>query len=100
MTEADIHRVVVAVLEAERARDRPVDEVVEKVVTRVLQSLGIREEDADELAADFRHLRRWRKSVEEAQSLTFKAVVTIIATGIAGALWLGFKTAIALTGKS
>ena len=44
-----------------------------------------------ELRADFQHLRRWRKSVEQAQSYTFKAVITVIVTGLVGAVWLGFK---------
>ncbi|MGJ4947900.1 hypothetical protein [Bradyrhizobium sp. HKCCYLS20291] len=44
-----------------------------------------------ELRADFQHLRRWRKSVEQAQSYTFKAVITVIATGLVGAIWLGVK---------
>jgi hypothetical protein len=33
-------------------------------------------------ATDFLHLRRWRKSVEQAQSLTFKAVVGTIVSGL------------------
>jgi PBSX family phage terminase large subunit len=44
-----------------------------------------------EMRADFQHLRRWRKSVEQAQSYTFKAVITIIVTGVVGAVWLGLK---------
>jgi hypothetical protein len=44
-----------------------------------------------ELRADFQHLRRWRKSVEQAQTYTFKAVITIIAAGFVGAVWLGIK---------
>jgi ABC-type transporter Mla maintaining outer membrane lipid asymmetry permease subunit MlaE len=44
-----------------------------------------------EMRADFQHLRRWRKSVEQAQSYTFKAVITIIVTGLVGAVWLGLK---------
>ena len=44
-----------------------------------------------ELRADFQHLRRWRKSVEQAQSYTFKAVITIIVSGLVGAVWLGVK---------
>ncbi|HEV2154765.1 hypothetical protein [Bradyrhizobium sp.] len=44
-----------------------------------------------ELRADFQHLRRWRKSVEQAQSYTFKAVITVLATGLMGAVWLGVK---------
>lgn len=45
----------------------------------------------NEMRADFQHLRRWRKSVEQAQSYTFKAVITVIATGLIGAIWLGIK---------
>ena len=44
-----------------------------------------------ELRADFQHLRRWRKSVEQAQSYTFKAVITVIVAGLVGAVWLGVK---------
>ena len=43
------------------------------------------------LRADFQHLRRWRKSVEQAQSYTFKTVITIIVAGFLGAIWLGIK---------
>src|SRR5262249_19858311 len=43
------------------------------------------------LRADFQHLRRWRKSVEQAQSYPFKAVITVIVTGFVGAVWLGIK---------
>jgi hypothetical protein len=49
------------------------------------------EEREEELRADFQHQRRWRKSVEQAQSYTFKAVITIIVTGFVGAVWLGIK---------
>jgi hypothetical protein len=52
---------------------------------------GVWEECEEELRADFQHLRRWRKSVEQAQSFTFKAMITIIVTGFVGAVWLGVK---------
>lgn len=45
----------------------------------------------NEVRADLQHLRRWRKSVEQAQSYTFKAVITVIVTGLMGAVWLGVK---------
>ena len=44
-----------------------------------------------EMRAYFQHLRRWRKSVEQAQSYTFKAVITVIVSGFVGAVWLGIK---------
>jgi hypothetical protein len=49
-----------------------------------------------ELRADFQHLRRWRKSVEQAQGFTFKAAISIIVAGFLGAVWLGLK---AMLGK-
>src|SRR3954469_13370638 len=67
-----------------------------KTIATMLTSFGIEEEDRKEIKADFQHLRRWRKSVEQAQSYTFKAVVTVIVTGLVGALWLGIKV---LVGK-
>jgi hypothetical protein len=44
-----------------------------------------------EMRPEFQHLRRWRKSVEQAQSYSFKAVITIIVAGISGAVWLVIK---------
>lgn len=73
-----------------------VETIVAKAVEATLEKLGIEPKDHTEMQADFAHLRRWRKSVEQAQSYTFKTVVTVIATGVLGALWLGFK---AMLGK-
>lgn len=56
-----------------------------KAVEAVLLSLGIHGDDRREMRADFQHLRKWRKSVEQAQSLTFKVVVTSLATGFLAA---------------
>ncbi len=46
-----------------------------------------------ELRADFGQLRRWRKSVEQEQCYTFRAIITMIVTGFLGAVWLGIKAA-------
>lgn len=95
MTQEEIREIVSAVLEEEsRRRGAAVDEVILKAVATILTSFGIEEEDRIEMKADFVHLRKWRKSVEQAQSLTFKAVITAIATGVIGAVWLGVKTAL------
>jgi len=97
MTAEEIREIVGAVLEEEsRRRGAAMDEVVLKAVATILTSFGIEEEDRIELRADFTHLRKWRKSVEQAQSLTFRVVLTMIVTGFAGAVWLGFK---AMLGK-
>src|SRR5438046_1149539 len=95
MTEAqaaDVRAIVVETLaEQQRIRHDDIDAVVLKAVATTLNSFGIDEEDRKELKADFQHLRRWRRSVEQAQSYTFKAVITVIVTGFVGAVWLGIK---------
>src|SRR6185436_2387893 len=93
--EDHIRAIVAAVLDAEaERRGKTLDDVVMKAVATILTSCGVEDEDSQELRADFSHLRRWRKSVEQAQSYTFKAVITIIVTGVAGAIWMGIKVAL------
>ena len=88
----DIKAVVAETLaEQDRLHHSDIDAVVLKAMATILTSFGIEEDDRRELRADFQHLRRWRKSVEQAQSYTFKAAITIIVTGFVGAVWLGVK---------
>jgi hypothetical protein len=92
MTHDEIRLIVSTVLEEESARrGAAVDEVVLKAVATILTSFGIEEDDRKELQADFVHLRKWRKSVEQAQGITFKVAVTAIVGGLLGALLLGLK---------
>jgi hypothetical protein len=64
--------------EQKRLHDSEADEVVLRTIQTILTSFGIEEEDRAGLRADFQHLRRWRRSVEHAQSYTFKAMITVI----------------------
>lgn len=97
MTNEEVAQVVHQVLAAEReSNPNQQDEVVLRTIATILTSFGIEEEDRKELKADFIHLRKWRKSVEQAQSLTFKVIITTIIGGFLGAVWLGVK---ALLGK-
>ena len=92
INEDDIRAVVTETLcEQQRIHHSDIDAVVDRAITTVLASFGIEEEDRRELRADFQHLRRWRKSVEQAQGFTFKAVISIIVAGFLGAVWLGIK---------
>lgn len=93
MHESEVRIVVAEVLaEQKRLHEDHIDDTVLRTITTLMTSFGLEEEDRKELQADFRHLRRWRKSVEQAQSLTFKTIVGVIVTGALGALWLGMKT--------
>jgi hypothetical protein len=90
--QEDVKSIVVETLaEQQRIQYVDIDAVIVRAIATTLTSFGIEEEDRRELRADLQHLRRWRKSVEQAQSYTFKAVITIIVTGFVGAIWLGFK---------
>lgn len=92
MNEADIKTIVAETLaEQQTLQYSSIETAVQKAVATILTSFGMEEEDRKELRADLQHLRRWRKSVEQAQSYTFKAVITVIATGLVGAAWLGVK---------
>ena len=92
MTDDEV-RVIVAEMLAEqhRLQQANIDAIVLRTVASVLASFGIEDDDRKELRADFQHLRRWRTSVEQAQSYTFKAVITVIATGLMGAVLLGVR---------
>ena len=83
--------VVETIAEHNRTHHNDIEAVVVRAIATILTSFGIEEADRRELRADFQHLRRWRKSVEQAQSFTFKAVIMIIVSGLVGAIWLGIK---------
>ena len=89
---ADV-RVIVAETLAEQQRigRDDIDAMVVKAVATTLTSFGVDEDDRKELRADFQHLRRWRRGIEQAQSYAFKAVITVIVTGFVVAVWLGIK---------
>ncbi|MCP3445801.1 hypothetical protein NLM32_32700 [Bradyrhizobium sp. CCGUVB14] len=95
MQDDDIRAIVAKTLaEQHRLQQDSIDAIVPKAVASVLASFGIEDDGWNELRADFQHLRRWRKNVEQAQSYTFKAVITVIAAGLMGAVWLGVKVAL------
>jgi hypothetical protein len=88
----DIRTIVTETLaEQKRIQNDEIDAIVLKTIATVLTSFGINEDDRRELRADLSHLRRWRRSVEQAQSYTFRAIITVIVTGFLGAVWLGIK---------
>jgi hypothetical protein len=96
MTEDDIRHIIRAVLEEERASaEETFSKAVQKALPAALATIGIigvNDSERRELQADFSHLRRWRKSVEQAQGMTLRAIIVVIVSGLAGAVWLGFKT--------
>lgn len=95
LRDEDIRTIVAETLaEQQRLHRDDIEAIVLRAIATILTSFGMEEEDRRELRADFQHLRRWRKSVEQAQSYTFKAVITIIVAGVLGAFWLGIKVTV------
>jgi single-stranded DNA-binding protein len=87
----DIKAIVSETLAAQQTFVRnDIDAIVLRAIATTLASF-VEGDDRKEVRADLQHLRRWRKSVEQAQSYTFKAVITVIVTGFVGAVWLGVK---------
>lgn len=98
--DADAIRAIVreTLAEERRIHSEAEDVMVLKAVSAILTSFGIEEDDRKEFKKDLQHLRRWRTSVDQAQTMTFKAIVTAIVTGLIGAAWLGFKTVVTIKG--
>lgn len=93
MQEDEVRRVVAEVLaEQKRLHNNEADEVVLRTISTILTSFGIEEEDRIELRRDFEHLRRWRKASEQIERAGWKAIVTVLVTGICGLIWLGIQT--------
>lgn len=92
LRDEDIRAIVAETLaEQQRLHRDEINAIVSRAIVTILTSFGIEKEERREIRADFEHLRRWRKSVEQVQSFTFKAVITVIVTNFIGAIWLGVK---------
>jgi hypothetical protein len=93
--DEDIRTIVAdALTEQQELYRANIDAIVLRSIAMTLSTFGIEEEDRRELRADFQHLRRWRRSVEQAQGYTFKAIITVIVSGLVGAIWLGIRIAL------
>ena len=85
-------RIVAEVLaEQKRLHNNDADEVVLRTISTILTSFGIEEEDRVELRLDFQHLRRWRKASEQVEKAGWKAIATVLITGLCGLIWLGIQ---------
>jgi hypothetical protein len=96
LRDEDVKAIMAETLaEQQRLQREDIYGIVFKAIATTLMSFGLEEGDRRELRADLQHLRRWRKSVEQAQGFTFKAVISVIVTGFVGAVWLGVKAMLA-----
>jgi low affinity Fe/Cu permease len=95
MNNADIREVVLQVLREERNHyNEKLDETVLKTVSAILTGFGIEDDERKEIKADFRYLRRFRNSAESVHRVGTATIVTVLITGVLGAIWLAVKTLI------
>ena len=66
-------------------------EIVRETVSQTLTQLGVDTSSPLEMQRDFQHLRDWRMAQEVIRNKGYMALVTVLVTGTAGLLWLGFK---------
>lgn len=83
-----------AVAEMAETRDAVIKQAVAEAMKGFALTLGIKSDDPIEMQKDLAHLRRWRQSVESVQQKGLITLIGIIATGLAGATWVGFKSAL------
>ncbi len=67
------------------------EEIVEKSVRQTLISLGLATDDPIEMQKDFQYIRSLRTSTESVKSKALLALVGVVVSGMAAAIWLGFK---------
>jgi hypothetical protein len=99
VTRDEIRALIVQVVAETRAHQPVIeDQVVLKVVSAILTGFGINEDDRAELREDFMYLRRWRETSEHIQHGGWIAVMTVLVTGLCGALVLGVKALLGIAG--
>lgn len=74
------------------------DAVMLKTVASLLTTFGMNDDDKQEIRDDFAYLRRWRKTSENISRGGWIAIMTVLVSGIASAIWLGVKGFLVLKG--
>lgn len=66
-------------------------ELVSESVKQTLAAFGVDVEKPLEMQRDFQHLRDWREAVSAVKRRGMLAFVTILVTGLLGAVWIGIR---------
>jgi len=69
-----------------------VKDLMKEAVTQTLTGLGFDTEHPLDMQRDLQYLRDWRHTTESIRGKAILASVAIAVLGLAGMLWLGFKT--------
>lgn len=67
---------------------------VKEAVTEVMESFGFDSNNKAKMRSNLEFLDRFKRSSDQVTSAGRKALATVLVTGVAGMLWLGFKETI------
>lgn len=87
-----------AVTETGVLTDAEVRRIVKEAVRETLLRSGIDPDDAKAISDDLRYVREWRATTDAIKSKSILALVGLVVTGLAAALWLGFKALVSSQG--
>lgn len=65
--------------------------LIREAVRETFLMLGVKVDDPIEVQKDFQHLREWRSTTESVKAKGMLAVVGVVVSGLAAALWMGLK---------
>ena len=94
MTRDEVTLVIKEVLAEEHEKQSQAatqDAAVLNVVSAILTSFGINEDDRKDIRADFIYLRSLRQTSQHIQRGGWIALMAVFVSGIAGVVFLGFK---------
>ena len=65
--------------------------LIREAVRETFLMLGLKVDDPIEVQKDFQHLREWRSTTERVKAKGMLAIVSVVVSGLAAAIWLGLK---------
>lgn len=93
MDERQLRGLIKAVLEEEhKIASSNAEKIARAAVEQALLQFGINADDKAEVKKDFSHLRRWRRGVDQARTMTFKATIATLVSGFFGLMVMIFKS--------
>lgn len=65
--------------------------LIREAVRETFLMLGVKVDDPIEVQKDFQHLREWRSTTESVKAKSLLAVVGVVVSGLAAAIWMGIR---------
>jgi hypothetical protein len=65
--------------------------LIREAVRETFLMLGVKVDDPIEVQKDFQHLREWRSTTDSIKSKGMIALVGVVVSGLAAAVWMGLR---------